>query len=1016
MIVPKNYENLKILHENTLPNRSYYIPASKVMHTLVENREGSDRFLLLSGQWNFRYYNSIYDLQELFYEKDFDVSAYETIAVPGMWQNAGYDRHQYTNIRYPFPYDPPYVPQNNPCGTYVREFEYQRCEEAPRAYLNFEGVDSCFYVWINGNYVGYSQVSHSTSEFEVTDLLTEGKNRIAVLVLKWCDGSYLEDQDKFRMTGIFRDVYLLKRPEQGIFDYFIHTHYTGTQAEIEIDFSFFRENVPVTVKLYDEEMKEVACAVNEGGSKTKIFVDDPVLWNPETPYLYTVIFETEKEVIADRIGIREIHIENKRVFINGKPIVFHGVNRHDSDPETGFVISISQMKKDLRMMKQNNINAVRTSHYPNAPVFYQLCDQYGFWVIDEADNESHGPCEIYYKNDDIDYKRKRWNETISDNPQFIEAVLDRVQRCVQRDKNRPCVVIWSMGNESAYGCTIEAALEWTKKYDSARLTQYESAIYHGDSRKYDFSNLDLYGRMYPSMEEIEKYLRNKPERPLILIEYSHAMGNGPGDLEDYYQKFYSEALMCGGFVWEWCDHGIGHGRAEDGRMKYFYGGDHGEDIHDGNFCMDGLVYPDRKPHTGLMEYKNVHRPVRVVAYDQNTGKITLRNCLNFSDTQDVLYMTYEVNCDGAVTESGCLETGSIGPQETVVRKLSVSVPEKGRAFLQVRYYSRQETPFVPAGYCMGFDEIELTNKEMRNQTAMVRIQQKQLEECELSLEKTNTEIRLSSTEIGYVLDKRTGLFTQLKYWGEDRIIRPMEVNIWRAPTDNDRYVKAEWYRAGYDRALVRAYEFRTEQKKGKVQIRCGLSLAANGVQRILNMDVLWTVYGNGRIRMSMDVSREPEFPVLPRFGLRLFLPPDYEKLTYYGRGPIENYCDKNRASWHGVFSSEVKELHEDYIRPQENGSRGDCSYVCVEGSQGNLQAVSEKPFSFNASIYTQEELTIKKHNYELEAYDGTVLCLDYAQNGIGSNSCGPALQPQYEFNEEHFVFEMELIQGKEKKA
>lgn len=686
MLIPRHYENLHVLHENTMPNRSYYIPASKIVHSLVKSREESDRFQLLNGEWGFRYYESIYDLQEKFYEKDFDASQFDQVKVPGVWQFYGYDSHQYTNIRYPFPFDPPYVPQDNPCGTYVYDFEYKKSELAPKAYLLFEGVDSCFYVWINGKYVGYSQVSHSTSEFDVTDVLEEGKNRIAVLVLKWCDGSYLEDQDKFRMSGIFNDVYLLNRPNQCIYDYYITTTHTDKKATVNIKMKYLEQAVPTKVSILDADGITVAEKSVELEQKefekaeVNLSILDPTLWNPEAPYLYTIVFETEKEVITDRVGIREIHIENRVVYFNGKPIIFRGVNRHDFDPVTGFTISIDKIKKDMEMMKQHNFNAIRSSHYPNAPYFYQLCDEYGFMVVDEADNESHGPSELYYEDNEFENKSKRWNETISDNPDFIEATLDRVKRCVEREKNRPCIVIWSMGNECAYGCTFEEALKWTKEFDTTRLTHFESARYHSDKRKYDFSNLDLFSRMYPPFNEIDEYLEDNPDKPLILIEYCHSMGNGPGDFEDYFQKFHKEEIMCGGFVWEWCDHGIYKGLAENGKEMYYYGGDHGEEVHDNNFCMDGLVYPDRKPHTGLLEYKNVYRPIRVLSFDQKEKKITFHNYLDFTNAKDYIQMKYEVSCDGHIKEAGKLPSVSIEPQTSEAVELPIEIPKKAVHF------------------------------------------------------------------------------------------------------------------------------------------------------------------------------------------------------------------------------------------------------------------------------------------------------------------------------------------------
>ena len=1014
MLIPRYYENPHILHENTMPNRSYYIPASKVMHDLVCEREKSDRFQSLNGEWNFRYYESIYDLEEEFYANDYDIEALDKIPVPGVWQNHGYDQHQYTNIRYPFPFDPPYVPQDNPCGAYVHEFDYEKMEDASNAYLLFEGVDSCFYLWMNGRYVGYSQVSHSTSEFDVTDYLVEGKNRMAVLVLKWCDGSYMEDQDKFRMSGIFRDVYLLKRPEQILFDYFIKTDYTEDVAEVKVKLDYLAEAVPTRIHIYNAKKELVAETELNAKTEMEMEIPNPILWNPEHPYLYTICFETEQEVITDRIGIRKISIENKVVHINGKPIIFRGVNRHDSDPETGSVIGVDQMKKDLTMMKQHNFNAIRTSHYPNAPYFYQLCDEYGFFVVDEADHESHGPLDIYYENNDFDYKITRWSEPIADNPEYIEATLDRTRRLVERDKNRPCVVIWSLGNECGYGCTFEEAAKWIKEFDDTRLTLFESARYHGNVRKYDFSNLDLYGRMYPSFEDMNAYLDNEPDKPFILIEYCHAMGNGPGDLEEYFQFFHEKELMCGGFVWEWCDHAVAHGMAEDGRTIYYYGGDHGEEIHDGNFCMDGLVYPDRRPHTGLLEYKNVYRPVRVVNYNQETQELTLKNYLDFTNIKDYIQIKYEVNCDGYAVSQGILPTPSIEPGEEGTIKINPFIPEEGQTYLKVFYYSAEEKSLVPEDHLLGFDEIKVENEDGRNQIVLSVLSGVNQDKDGIEIEENDKYIEVSGDRFRYVLDKRTGLFSEMEVDGVQQITRPMEVNIWRAPTDNDMYIKEEWLRARFDRTSVRAYDTLVEIKEECICIHCQMSLSAKTVQRILDMDTTWTIDGDGVVGLTMDVKRYPEFPMLPRFGIRLFLNNGMNQVTYYGMGPEESYVDKHRASSHGLYMAEVYDLHEDYIRPQENGSHYDCSYVMVEGEEAGMMAVSESTFSFNASVYTQEELTEKKHNYELCPSGNTVLCLDYKQNGIGSNSCGPDLKEEYRFIEKEFRFEITLIpSGKE---
>jgi len=1007
MIVPRYYEDLDFLHENTMPPRAYYIPASHRMEDLVEHREASDRLQLLNGMWKFRYFESIYDVKDAFYESGYDTSGFDEIPVPGVWQVAGYDTHQYTNIRYPFPFDPPYVPQDIPCGAYVHTFSYAKDKKAPKVYLNFEGVDSCFYVWVNGVYTGYSQVSHATSEFDVTDVIEEGENTIAVLVLKWCDGSYLEDQDKFRMSGIFRDVYLLKRPEKAVQDYRITTEIAETCAKITLDISYYQET-PVTVSVEDAAGNVVAqTEISKAGTVT-LEIANPEIWNTEHPYLYTLILQNADETIEDAIALRTVAIQERVLYFNGQAIKLRGVNRHDSDPVTGFTVDVAKIRKDLVLMKEHNFNAIRSSHYPNAPYFYQMCDRYGFLVCDEADIEAHGPFMLYRK-EDTDYNRfKKWNEKIADDPAWEQAILDRVKRMVARDKNRFCIIFWSMGNESAYGCNFEKALAWTKKYDPSRITQYESARYRNYDVTYDYSNLDLYSRMYPALSEIEEYLEKDGSKPFLLVEYCHSMGNGPGDLEDYFQIIQKDARMCGGFVWEWCDHAIAHGQAENGKTKYYYGGDHGETIHDGNFCMDGLVYPDRTPHTGLLEYKNVYRPVRVVSYDEKTGRLVLHNYMDFDDISDYADILYEITVDGLCVQKGVLDEVSIAPHSDGVMTLKLDIPQSGKVYLKLRYQLKKELPLLPAKHELGFDEVLLANVDGRNQTAVKWLTEAE-EKNEISVSETDTEITLKASDFTYAISKRTGLFTKLQYAGRDYLNHPMELNIWRAPTDNDMYIRAKWENAHFHEAYTRAYKVETIQNQYGVIVMSHVGVVAPTVQKILDVELVWKVESSGRITASMEVSKDAEFPELPRFGVRVFFNKNLSEASYYGMGPQESYRDKHRAASHGLYRSAVKDLHEDYIMPQENGSHFDCDYVELYNGRYGIAAVSETPFSFQASNYTQEMLAQAKHNYELEESDSTVLCIDYALNGIGSNSCGPEVLAAYRFDEKEFQFGFTLV-------
>ncbi len=1109
MIIPRHYENLHILHEGTMPLRNYYIPASTAFDSPIAARENSDRLQSLNGTWKFRYYDSIYRLQDEFYNEGYDVSGFDDIPVPSVWQMHGYDSHQYTNVRYPFAFDPPYVPKDNPCGAYVTDFIYDQNEDAPLAHLNFEGVDSCFYVWLNGRYVGYSQVSHSTSEFDITEFIRNGSNRLCVLVLKWCDGSYLEDQDKFRMSGIFRDVYILKRSEGAVYDYFIKTSCDDindpTKAEVNIDFTAFTgyscvedrfssksetvvdkgadSNVDIEVTILDADGSIcssgcVKCEISAqsdantnaaeikttaSSSSITLSIDSPVLWNAERPFLYTVIIRCAGEVITDRIGIREITIENKIVYINGMPIKFHGVNRHDSDPVTGFTISREQIVRDMSLMKQHNVNAIRTSHYPNVPYFYELCDEYGFYVIDEADIEAHGPSELYYADNSWDNKAARWNEPIADNPEFCESILDRVKRCVIRDKNRPCVVIWSMGNESAYGVTFEKALAWVKSYDKSRLTHYESAQYTDGKRKYDYSNLDLYSRMYPSISEMAEYIDGDGDKPYILCEYCHAMGNGPGDLEDYFQFFDSHETTCGGFVWEWCDHAIYKGKAPNGKDMYAYGGDSGEVIHDSNFCMDGLVYPDRRPHTGLLEFKNINRPVRITGYDETNGVLTLHNYMDFTNIRDYLTISYEVMREGQVAASGDIDTPSIAPHSVGTISLSPvtniqkslsdlyaashadvsdssdvtdrsSVVECSdiadhteniithRMFLRVVYTAACDSAFVNKGDVLGFDEIELgsqdLNKALTSDTAQNLTEQdltaQDTTSAPLHISESDTEFVISGGGFEYTFDRNTGNFADIVVDGQKLLSAPCDKTIWRAPTDNDRNIKNEWFRAHYDMISERTYDTSCIIKDSCAVITCTSCLSAPTVQPVLRINAEWTISAEGTITARMHVTKNSEFPMLPRFGIRMILREDMRNVNYIGMGPYESYIDKHHASWHGSFSASIDAMHEDYIMPQENGSHFDCSYVQISSLGENdsktdmaahsITVTSALPFSMNASPYTAEELTNAAHNYELPESDKSVLCIDYRQNGIGSNSCGPELDEKYRFDEDEWEF------------
>ncbi len=1002
------YQDPNILHVGTMPNRAYYIPFKHPELTTYGNRLLSERLLMLNGNWEFHYYPSIYQVPENFFAEDFVDENPDTIPVPSCWQIHGYDRHQYTNIAYPFPFDPPYVPDQNPCATYLVDFYRDETESQMSSFLNFEGVDSCFYVWINGEMVGYSQVSHSTSEFDITPFIREGQNHLAVLVLKWCDGSYLEDQDKLRMSGIFRDVYILTRPKEHIRDYFIKTTLDDNyqNAQITVDFEWFNQPVPVECDLYSPS-GELLETKKTNNNWILFSVDNALLWNAEQPNLYQLIIRTPDESISQYIGIRKVEIRNSVLYFNGVNIKIKGVNRHDSDPYTGYTISEKQLIKDLELMKRHNINAIRTSHYPNAPWATQLYDQYGFYVIDEADVEIHGTTTIYgggsdnWSEEDYTILNDHTFGMLAHDPRFEQAILDRTQRNVIRDKNCASVFMWSLGNESGYGPNFEKAAAWIKQYDPSRLVHYESSINQMKGYQNDLSNLDVYSRMYADIPFGERYCNDDThQKPFIQCEFVHAMGNGPGDIENYFEQIYQYDKYAGGFVWEWCDHGVYLGRTPEGKNKFGYGGDFGEFPHDGNFCMDGLVYPDRTPHTGLMELKQVVRPVRATAVHVQTGQIRFDNKLDFTNLKDYLYITYDVVRDGKIIYNDRIDDLDIPPHQNKTITLTYRIPETGNVQLNLYYYTKHETSLVGSSHLLGHDQIIL-----RKQSISIPTAPKQT----LTVNESDCAIEIFGEQFRYVFNKLTGNFDSLVKDGINLLSKPMEYNIWRAPTDNDREIRIEWQKAGYDRMTVKVYQVSVKQRSDQVVITADLSLSAVFIQRILTIKATWTIHSDGHISADLHVNRNTELPFLPRFGLRLFLPKQFDQVTYTGYGPYESYIDKHRASIFGTFTSKVCNLHEDYIKPQENGSHWGCKSVCISNPFAYTIAAFGEHFSFNASEYTQEELSSKMHNYELTPCEDTVLCLDYQQSGIGSNSCGPALLKPYRLDADTFDYHIDLV-------
>lgn len=977
MKLEKYYENTEILHIGCEPNRAYYIPFSNETDALTMAVEKSDRYIGLNGAWRFKFCVGVHEMPE-----PAEITDYDEIEVPSCWQCKGYDKHNYVNTRYPFPYDPPYVPYENPCAMYERDFELDK-KSNRKYYVNFEGVDSCEYVWVNGKFIGYSQVSHSTTEMDITDAVRQGTNRINVLVLKWCDGSYLEDQDKFRMSGIFRDVYILERDENHLRDFFINTKTDG-RVTIKAD-------TEIECKIIDN-----GSVIAEGsGSEVCMRVNAPCLWNAENPHLYTMVIKCGEEYIVQKFGIREITIENGVMLLNGKKFKIKGANRHDSDPVTGYTISREQALRDLKLMKECNLNAVRTSHYPNAPWFTELCDELGFYVCAEADLEIHGVCSFYGGSQEKTFG------LIAQDKRFDKAILDRVQRNVERDKNRTSVIIWSLGNESGYGRSFEEAGKWIKEFDPSRPTHYEGSVHETLEHKNDTSMLNLYSTMYAWPESIVEYFANpENKKPYIMCEFLHAMGNGPGSIYDYFDLIDKYDGFAGGFIWEWCDHAIYMGE-ENGRAKYFYGGDFNEEVHDGNFCMDGVVYPDRTPHTGYYEYKAANRPIRTSV---ESGRLVFESRLDFSDISDLYEIKYEIRKDGIVTETGIMELGSTVPRGKAVLDMPKIDFDNAEYYLSVMYVLKKDLPLLEKGFVAGCDQILLKENEsfkLEHNT----------DAPEVFVKESDTEIEICGETFEYTYNKHTGIWRSMKKNGREILAEGMEWNIMRAPTDNDRNVKNQWISAGYDRAVARAYDTDIKKIDGGIVLTADINITAVQMRSFVRINAEWNVKNDGTVRLNAKVKVNDnapyiEMPFLPRFGIRAFLNDAYNNVEYYGYGPYESYSDKHLASYIGRFTASVADMHEDYVKPQENGAHCGCKYMSITDGENKI-SVFGNGFTFSASEYMQEELMSKAHNFELEKSGMTVLCIDYRQAGIGSNSCGPEL-PKRERLEDEFSWSIDM--------
>lgn len=1005
MIFDKKYwESPDTLHIGREENRAYFIPYATVDSAFDNIRELSEKFIGLDGVWDFKYYSSVYEI----FGKDLrDVVEFEdTIRVPGAWQltekafDGFYDKPQYTNHVYPFMYNPPFVPRENPAGVYRRTFNIKK-KANKKYYLNFEGVDSCFYLWLNEQFIGYSKGSRMTSEFDVTESIKDGQNEIVVVVLKWCDGSYLEDQDMWRMSGIFRSVYILERDAVHIRDIAIKTRFKdGFQKgilEVKLDNT---DDLEVNLKLYDDSNRVIASKICPPSKNihVSINVDNPKLWSAEIPNLYTLIVESGSEKIPVQVGFREVKVKDRVLYFNGVNIKLKGVNRHEFNPKLGRTVTYENMVEDLMIMKKHNINAIRTAHYPNDPRFYELCNKFGFYVIDEADIETHGTIHM---GD---------GHHIANMEMYRKSFMDRMQRMVHRDKNHPCIIIWSLGNESGHGTNHDAIGRWTREFDDTRLIHYERIFkptaLEGrlNYKELDLDYIDFYSRMYPAIDWIKNvYLKDEEEtRPLILCEYSHAMGNGPGDLKDYWDLFYAHDSLAGGFVWEWVDQALEVPDEEGG--QWVYGGYFNDYPNDGNFCVDGLVYPDRTPHTGLLEYKSVLYPVKIKEVSIEEGIFEIRSMYDFKTLKN-LGISWEVREGERIINSGITIVKELKARDRVQVSLGDGFRSIGKGqLLNINAVNLEPNSVFSTGDILGeyqyISQAQEQSLEAKDQSAVDKV---------ILAEADNSYI-ISIGEIEYRVDKTTGNISGADIAGYSLLNSDIDFDIWRAPLDNDMYVKARWKEEGYDRIQVYKRNIKAQVLDDhNVQFEMDLLMGTFSQTPFIQGQLKYTFKSDGSVDIDCDVkvNFKCQDDFLPRFGLNFSTPLEFNKVKYFGFGPYECYVDKHNLSKLGVYSSTVDKMYERYIYPQENGSHLNTKWMCIYNERG-YGVLAKGEYSFNVSPYKATDLEKAKYQKELRRPTENWVYIDYMMSGVGSNSCGPELMEKYRLNHKEIKFRVNL--------
>lgn len=973
------YQDIHTLHINRLPNRATLIPFDTPAQAMTGQRKASPYYLDLNGRWDFCCFDSMEDLPE-------DISAdlaFSTILVPGCWQMQGYGFPQYTNAAYPIPFDPPYVSRENQVGLYRRFFVLPQAFKGRRTRIRFEGVDSAFYVFVNNVLAGFSKCSHMPAEFDVTCMLREGKNELRVLVIQYSDGTYLEDQDMWRMSGIFRDVMLLSFGEQCLSDVRVRMSYAAEKGQGYLTVEADTAGVDsVGFTLLDPEGRQ-CCSEQVKTEKNRAVwrqtVEHAAPWSAESPQRYTVLCQIPGQVECIRSGFITVEVKNRQFYVNGVSVKLKGVNRHDTHSTLGHYAPMETMREDVRMMKRCNINTVRTSHYPNDPRFLSLCDEYGIYVVDETDLECHGVNHLG------DY------HLLATDPEWEAQFVDRGVRMVMRDRNHPSVIMWSLGNESGYGSNHEAMAAAIRALDSDRPIHYHSHLMFWNAAASDIASY-----MYTDFDSIDTYLKSGSPKPYFLCEYAHAMGQGPGNLEDYWQKIYKTPALIGGCVWEFVDHACVKYR--DGKPFYAYGGDFGEYPHSGHFCVDALMYPDRTPHTGLIEYAHVLRPVRAEMINEKEGRIKIHNCYAFTNLS-ALQATWRVDYRGRTVTQGTFVTHTMPGRVSVV-SLRLGKYPKG-SYLNIDWALTKDTLYADAGYVMASEQFALAEGEIVHPLHAP-------DGMPLTVTENQKQICVSGDDFQVCFDYRG-----LKRWrqaGENLLQSGVNVNLWRAVTDNDRRTARDWMKLGIDKLLCRNDRMNVQMDGNDACVSLENVYVPKSARAVVRVIQDYRVQRNGEVSLQIRfIPLQKEMTFLPRLGIRFTMPRCFDRLEYLGRGPMENYPDKKTAARIGLYRQTVEENHEPYIFPQENGSHQDVTFVRIYKEGGLGLEVSGTDFSFSAHHYTQELLEKAEHTYDLHDENLTEVCVDGAMGPLGSASCGPLpMRDRIYLTEEksfHFVFQ-----------